>query len=178
MMQPGGWLTPRSLIEAAGPWDESLSLHDDGEFFTRVLLRASENVFVPEATVFYRKVDGSLSRGRSRGAIESAFAVCRSRHKHLLEVRNDRRVRSALATQFAQFAYEFGEDAPDLAAQAIAAMRNLGTRPARKVGGRGFRFLAGGIGVAGALRVRSFFKRIGTSAKISDQEAAGRDPLP
>ena len=158
MMQPGAWLTPRSLIQLAGPWDESLSLHDDGEFFTRVLLRASENVFVPEATVFYREVGGSLSRRRSRAAMESALAVCRSRHKHLLEVRDDRPARRALATQYAQFAYEFGLAAPDLSRQALDAMRGLRTSPAPVAGGRAFRCLARGLGMAGALRIRSFFQ--------------------
>src|SRR6185295_3439259 len=32
------WLTSRELAEAAGPWDERLSLDDDGEYFCRVLL--------------------------------------------------------------------------------------------------------------------------------------------
>jgi glycosyltransferase involved in cell wall biosynthesis len=156
MMQPGAWLTPRALVDAAGPWDETLSLHDDGEFFSRVLLRASRNVFVSGATAYYRDLEGSLSRRRSRQAIESALAVCRLRERHLRAVRDDRAVRRALATQYAQFAYEFADAAPDLASQAIEAIRELGEKPARRVGGKLFRLAAATLGLDVALRLRSF----------------------
>lgn len=155
MMQPGAWLTPRSLIDAAGPWDESLSLHDDGEFFTRVLIAAKRNVFVHGVTAFYRDTEGSLSRRRSRAAMESALAVCRLREKHLLGVRDDIASRRALATQYAQFAYEFSSAAPDLAADAMHSIRRLGVRPAVGVGGRLFRLTAATLGLEVALRLRS-----------------------
>src|SRR5262249_13385356 len=35
------WLTPRAVADEAGPWDESLSLDDDGEYFNRVVLASS-----------------------------------------------------------------------------------------------------------------------------------------
>ena len=38
MMHPWAWLPSRALARKAGPWDESLSLDDDGESFTRVVL--------------------------------------------------------------------------------------------------------------------------------------------
>jgi glycosyltransferase involved in cell wall biosynthesis len=157
MMQPGAWLTPRAVIEKAGPWDESLSLHDDGEFFTRVLLKAARNVFVPGVTVGYREVPGSLSRKRNRRAMESALAVCRSRHRHLLAAKDDSLVRRALATQYAQFAYEFGAAAPDLANEALREMRGLRAAPACVIGGGTFRWLSRLFGTAPALRARAIF---------------------
>lgn len=156
MMQPGAWLTPRSVIAEAGPWDESLSLHDDGEFFTRVLLKSTRNVFVGDVIAFYRDVTGSLSRRRSRQAMESALAVCVSRERNLLAVRDDAASRRAVATQYAQFAYEFSSAAPDLAADAMEAIRRLGVRPAGTVGGRAFRVAAAALGLENALRLRSF----------------------
>ena len=155
MMQPGAWLTPRNLIEAAGPWNEQLTLHDDGEFFCRVLVAAAQNVFVPGITAFYRDVEGSLSRRRSRAAIESAFAVCRLRSAHLLAARDDRQTRRAAATQYAQFSYEFARVAPDLAAQAIDEIGRLGVQPARTVGGPAFRISSALLGFEKAVRLRS-----------------------
>lgn len=155
MMQPAGWLTPRSVADAAGPWDESLTLHDDGEYFARVLLKASLNVFVPEAKVYYRIVADSLSNRRSRAATESALAVCRSRERHLLAACDTSRVRRALATQYAQFAYEFVETAPDLANDALGAIRALGVRPVPVIGGRSFRVLSSTVGFERALRLRA-----------------------
>jgi glycosyltransferase involved in cell wall biosynthesis len=158
MMQPGAWLTPRSVIDDAGPWNESLSLHDDGEFFHRVLLCADRNIFVPDAIVYYRTVSGSLSRRRSREAITSAFAVCQARQRLLLMVRDDAAARRAIATQYAQFAYEFAESAPDLSREALTLIRELRTEPAHTVGGSAFRLLSSSLGFAKALRIRSALK--------------------
>lgn len=154
MMQPAAWLVPREVAEAAGPWNETLSLHDDGEFFTRVLLAASRNVFVPEAEVFYREVSGSLSRRRGRAAITSAFAVCAARHRYLLAVADTRATRGALATQYAQFAYEFASAEPGLSAQAVAAIDTLGVRPKNHVGGNMFRVAATLLGFNAAQKLR------------------------
>ena len=52
MMQPGAWLAPRALLDRAGPWDETLSLNDDGEYFARVMLAASTFRFVPTARCY------------------------------------------------------------------------------------------------------------------------------
>lgn len=155
MMQPAAWLTPREVADVAGPWDETLSLHDDGEYFARVMLHASRNVFVPEARVYYRVVADSLSRRRGKRAIESALAVCRARHRHLLAARDDREVRRALATQYAQFAYEFADEAPDLSREALREIRQLGVPPKASVGGRPFRIISAALGFETALRLRA-----------------------
>jgi glycosyltransferase involved in cell wall biosynthesis len=155
MMQTAGWLTPRELIAMAGPWNESLTLHDDGEYFSRVLLLAERNVFVREATVFYRRVPSSLSRQRSARDITSAFVVCELRHKHLLEKVDSPQSRKALATQYAQFVYEHGRKAPELAARALRAINDLGVAPNFTVGGDTFRVLASLIGFQQAVRLRS-----------------------
>jgi glycosyltransferase involved in cell wall biosynthesis len=157
MMQTGSWLVHRELVTAAGPWNESLSLHDDGEFFTRVLLRAKSQVFVPEAIVYYRSVRNSLSRQRNRSAIESAFRVCQLREKYLLTAIDNHQVRVAVATQYAQFAYEFLEIAPDLARQSLVCIRDLGVKPVSSVGGKGFRKLRNLLGFSAALVIRRLF---------------------
>ena len=149
------------LVEAAGPWDESLSLHDDGEFFTRVLLNAQNHVFVPDARVYYRSVEGSLSRQRDLVAIESAFKVCRLRDKHLLAVRDDERVRTAIATQYAQFAYEFSFADETLCKQALERVGSLAAKPSNSFGGPWFRRLVGLIGFRLAFDIRQRILKVG-----------------
>ncbi len=160
MMQPGAWLCPRQVIDRAGPWDESLTLHDDGEYFTRVLLSCSRNVFVPDPLVYYREVAGSLSRSRGRKAMESALAVCESREKHLIEAIDNAEMRIAIATQYAQFAYEFSHAAPDLVRKAIGRIRGLNVSPVNCVGGQGFRVLVSKLGFRRALKVRNLMLRV------------------
>jgi hypothetical protein len=48
------WLVSRKLTEMAGPWNEMLTLDDDGEYFSRVLSNATEIRFVPGAKSFCR----------------------------------------------------------------------------------------------------------------------------
>jgi glycosyltransferase involved in cell wall biosynthesis len=80
MMLVHQWLAPRALIERAGPWNEGLSVDDDGEFFARTVLASTERIAVPEARCFYRKCHSqtNLSAGvirdprRRRGAMEAA----------------------------------------------------------------------------------------------------------
>ena len=54
MMHPAAWLTSRRLASAAGPWDETLSLNDDGEYFARVALAARTIRYCPAARSYYR----------------------------------------------------------------------------------------------------------------------------
>ena len=62
MMQTACWLIPRNIINKVGRWDESLTLHDDGEFMCRVLLESDRQFFVDNAFVYYRQVEASLSK--------------------------------------------------------------------------------------------------------------------
>lgn len=48
------YLTPVTLIQKAGVWNEELSNNDDAEFFTRIILSAGTIQHIPEAKVYYR----------------------------------------------------------------------------------------------------------------------------
>ena len=49
------WLVSRRLTEMAGPWNESLSLDDDGEYFCRVLFNSSMVKFIPGSRCYCRR---------------------------------------------------------------------------------------------------------------------------
>jgi len=95
-MSSSAWLVSRTLTELAGPWDERLSMNQDGEYFCRVIAKSDNIVFVPEAREYVRRSHlGSVSRSRSRKALESHFlskALCIS---YLLSLENDERTRKA-----------------------------------------------------------------------------------
>ena len=155
MFQTACWLTPRVLIEKAGPWNESLTLHDDGEFFTRVLLRAAALRSIPEPLVYYRSVPSSLSRQRSLAAATSSLHVSRSRANEMLAVDRSLRVRCALATSFLQVAYEFSKTFPQIAKQALSEIESLSARPRPIVGGRFFRIATRLLGATIAVIIYS-----------------------
>ena len=127
MMQPGAWLASRTLLDLAGPWDETLSLNDDGEYFARVMLRASGILFVPAARCHYRSgVATSLSRRRDPRALDSlnrsvALTLC-----HLFAADQSPRTRAAAALAWRATAFELYPDNPALARAARAAAATLG----------------------------------------------------
>ena len=98
MVQTAQWLVPRELAERAGPWDEQLSVDDDGEYFSRVVLAARQIVPVPAALTYYRKfaTAANLSAGRRCHHRQSALRAARIKTARLLAMRDDPSVRRAL----------------------------------------------------------------------------------
>lgn len=126
MMQPGAWLSPRSILETAGPWDETLSLDDDGEYFARAVLASNGVDFVPNAQCFYRRHDGvHLSAARGEKARRSSFVSTTSKAKHLLAREDSARTRRACATNFARYAWENYPEGGKYVREAILRWKEL-----------------------------------------------------
>jgi glycosyltransferase involved in cell wall biosynthesis len=143
MMPNFAWLTPRALIEAAGPWNEDLSLNDDGEFFSRVVLAASGIVFCDAARGYYRMAGAaSMSGRRDRVALASAFAAVDLSCRHLERRCASAAAARACATHYQRFAYDAYPDAPDLVEAAERRAAELGGSDLRAPGGRSFSTLS------------------------------------
>ncbi len=161
-MQPSAWLTHRSLIEAAGPWDEQISLHDDGEFFSRVLLQTRDIVFCGDAKSFYRKgLHDSLSSIKSKKATKSHLAVCQSYEKSLLQARNDAQTRQACANNYQRLIYEYYPQHPEIRAAAAARVQALGGSTARPFATPAFRVLNGLVGWRLSKQLQNFVYQYG-----------------
>jgi hypothetical protein len=127
MMHPAAWLVPRAIADRAGPWDQSLSLNDDGEYFARVVLNARSVLFSPTGASLYRSaLPGSLSRRRDRPALDSLVRSVESIASHLQRAEDSPRVRRALADYWQRLVYELYPAAPDLCDLAGARARALG----------------------------------------------------
>ncbi len=142
MMPPAAWLMSRPLAEAAGPWDERLTLNDDGEYFCRVLLRSTGVRFCAEARTFYRSnLPSSLSRRRSEASWRSALFSQELSMQHLLTVEDSPRTRRACADLMQRLAHAAWPDAPAVVARAEDLARVHGGSDVRPGGGRAFRLL-------------------------------------
>lgn len=53
-LPPHVYLVRRELVVKSGLWNESLSINQDGEFFTRILLNTTKVVHAEEGMAFYR----------------------------------------------------------------------------------------------------------------------------
>jgi glycosyltransferase involved in cell wall biosynthesis len=118
------WLTSRELTEAAGKWDERLSLDDDGEYFCRVLLASRGVRFVPGAKSYYRiSGTGGLSNvDQSRKKLESLWLSMQLHIRYALSLEDSARVRAAGVTYLGNWLNYFYPVRPDLieAAKALA----------------------------------------------------------
>ena len=161
MMQPAAWLCPRSLLDAAGPWDERLTLNDDGEYFGRVMMAARGILFCPNSRVLYRSgLPGSLSRRKDLRSLRSLWLSTELTCGRLLAARgDDPRFRGAVANGWRRLAYECYPVAPDLADAAERRFLTLGGSRIPPPGTNVFRHLARFIGWRGAKRVLGFLGR-------------------
>ncbi len=160
MMHPAAWLTPRNVADAAGPWNEALSLDDDGEFFCRVLLASRGVRFTPAARTFYRTHDGvRLSKMTGLRAARSTFLASELKERHLLTAEDSRRTRRALADRYSQYAWDQLGTAPDLAARAIARWQRLAPEVPPPAGGPLTTALVDVLGWQTARRLQLLLKR-------------------
>jgi glycosyltransferase involved in cell wall biosynthesis len=133
MMFPALWLIPRSIANSAGPWDETLSLGDDGEYFTRVLLAAEQVLFCRGARCRYRsRLPNSLSRGKSVAALTSQYRAAELCEAHVRAREDSERVRRGFALcwqHFAHASYPYCRDLAECALQRARALHPIRIRP-------------------------------------------------
>jgi glycosyltransferase involved in cell wall biosynthesis len=136
MIHPAAWLIPMEIAQIAGPWDESLSLNDDGEYFSRVVLAATRVVHSRESLSLYRSgLPRSLSGRNDKKALVSLFASCELVARHLKEAEDSPRVRGAVADYFQRVSYELYPGSPELSARARSiAEQNGGSRVSPSMG--------------------------------------------
>lgn len=155
MYQCALWLIPRPLIDAAGGWDERLSLINDFEFFTRLVLASAGIVHTPAARLHYRSgLPGSLSGQKSRRAWESAVLSTRLGTGNVLARENTPRTRRLSANLLQQLVFSLYPAHPDLHRPLLDEIAALGGSDLHPGGGRTFRLLARTLGWRFALHVR------------------------
>jgi glycosyltransferase involved in cell wall biosynthesis len=162
MMHPSAWLVPRALAERAGPWDESLSLNDDGEYFSRVALASTGLAFCADmdARSYYRSgLAGSLSQRRNERARRSQFASLAAITRALRAAEDSPRTRRAAAGYWRRFVHDFYPWPTDLIAQAMAEIERAGEPLGQPPMGPKTSALARLIGWKAVWRLKDFFAR-------------------
>jgi glycosyltransferase involved in cell wall biosynthesis len=157
MMHPAAWLVPRAIAERAGPWNETLSLNDDGEYFCRVALAASEIAYCtdPVAKSFYRSgLPGTLSQRRDERARRSQFRALELITRSLLTAEDSARTCSACAGYWRRFVHDYYPVPRDLITRAQAEVLRLGSELGQPPMGPKSRWLARLIGWRNVWRLK------------------------
>jgi glycosyltransferase involved in cell wall biosynthesis len=143
MMHPAAWLTPRDLIIKAGKWNENLSLNDDGEFFTRVILESEKILFCKDAISYYRSnIPTSLSNTKSNSAYESLYNSIDYSVQALLNKLDNEHTKKASAYAYQRFIYEAYPKVPNLVQLASNKVKELGGCDLKIEGGELFNIIA------------------------------------
>lgn len=126
MLQTTCYMTPRQLVADAGYWNEAVLLNQDGEFFSRILIHASQALFVSGAKVYYRKGEyTSVSKPDNPRKIASLLSTFMNYKKNALAHEDSIRVRKGLAIIFTSFIYVYGNRFPELCRQAKVELNCL-----------------------------------------------------
>ena len=126
MMQCGLWMIPRKIINSAGLWDERLSLINDFDFFTRILINSENVLFTPGARLYYRSgINNSLSGTKTRRAYESAYLSVEKGTDALLTIRNNIAAKQSCANIWQNFIYDAYPAHMDLVKMAEKHVRRL-----------------------------------------------------
>ena len=104
MIQPNAFLTPKNILEKAGPWNAAISPcpDEDGEYFCRVLLNSEGIVYQHETLNYYRKSKSkkTLSGVKDEKALSKLVDSVWLKHTHLLEqAKSDGQVTNIHTTQ-------------------------------------------------------------------------------
>jgi len=162
MQQCALWLIPREILERSGGWDERLSLINDFELFTRVLVHSEGVRFTPGARVYYRSGQGrTLSARRDREAVESELDSIRLATQHLLDREDTPRTRLASANRLQEFVYAWYPLHMDLCIEAEKRIESLGGSDIQPPGPPGFQVLRRVVGWRMARRIEHFAKKHG-----------------
>jgi len=163
MVQTSQWLVPRSVTLSAGPWDETLSVDDDGEYFARVVERSSGIRHTMRGRVYYRKHpgNGSLSGTwrRSEARLTSAIHALHGKRAVLVRLGVDSRGLRSLAPFYCEWALAAYPHFPSLSREALEGARQCGdANPVPRLATPKGRFLQAAVGWRMARRVQTWLQ--------------------
>jgi glycosyltransferase involved in cell wall biosynthesis len=137
MVQTSAWLTPRSITDSIGPWDESLLLDQDGEYFARAVL-ASKGIRTTGGINYYRRFvfGGNISsRYNKLENLQSALHALNCKAKYLAQHTNSEAYKQAMATLYLEIAINAYPLHKAIVADCETKVHALGKKPSLPIMG-------------------------------------------
>ena len=159
-MHGAAWLLPRDIVEKAGPWDTRLSLINDFDYFSRIILASKGILFCEGARTYYRSgLESSLSGQTSTAAWQSAFlALCKGT-SNLLAKEDSPLAKQVCANVFQRFIYETYPAVPELRAAAALNVKQLGGATIQAQGSPWYNKVSKVFGWKQANHLRNYFRK-------------------
>jgi glycosyltransferase involved in cell wall biosynthesis len=129
-MQTDNWLVSRELTVATGPWDTRLWRDNDGEYFSRMIIRTDGIRFVPAARSYYRQAGfKSISHiGGSSKKLESLLISMKLHTGYIRSLEDSERTRAACLRYIDWWQREFYPYRLDLVEELKQLSAELGGR--------------------------------------------------
>lgn len=125
MMFPAAWFGERSLFQSIGDWDESLLVNQDGEYFARVIQKASCIQFTTTTEVYYRRGLTQSASSFTPEKADSLFRSTESMAQTALKLEDSTRMRQMVANRWQHFIYTAYPSRPDLIQAAQTNLKKL-----------------------------------------------------
>lgn len=132
MVTSNAWLTPTSIIKKAGLWNEKLSVDDDGEFFTRVVINSAGIIISNTVKSYYRKHSQSsisLSKVLSIKGHISLYRSALYKKEILLAIDDSKQAKTAIANLFFDICLMTYKKHPRIFRLAQNSLKDLQTKP-------------------------------------------------
>ncbi|MCO5936063.1 glycosyltransferase [Mucilaginibacter sp. RB4R14] len=158
------WLISREIIDSAGPWNEELTIDDDGEYFCRVILNSKGIIKTPEFCYYRKYTDADkvfVYRQNKEKLFKSALKAVLLKRDYLQARINNPAIQRAIYRQLMQLAVLFYIEQPALYKQVIAELKHY---PAYKfkpvLGGRVINFISGVFGWKFSKTLQYYYAKI------------------
>ncbi len=161
MMGAPLWLIPKILLDKSGYWDERLSLNNDFEFSTKLLLTAKEVLFTPGAKLFYRSgLSGNLASTITENAYRAALLSTNLGCSYFLEKENSFLAKKLCANRYQTWAYRIYPNHKNLVKEIELKIKELGGSDIKIEGGKLFLILQKLLGWKFAKKLQNIFRSI------------------
>lgn len=140
------WLVPKDIIDKAGPWNEELTLDDDGEYFCRIILN-SKGILKTPGISYYRKYNDVNKiidyRQNKEKLFKSALEAVLLKRNYIQARTNNPTSQKAIYRQLMQLAVMFYLEQPALYKQVKKELKHYPTHKFIPVlGGRVINFIS------------------------------------
>lgn len=161
MMAVWLWLIPRNIINATGGWDERLSLNNDFEFSMRLLSKVKSVLFAPDAKIYYRSGNASLSGIASHEAYSAALLSTELGINYLLSMEDSSDTRRLAADRYQEWLYRIYPFFPDFQVQVQRQIKFFGGSSKKYDGGWVFQLIVSLFGWRVAKILKEKLKSLG-----------------
>ena len=163
MVQTSAWLTPKSICDQIGPWNENLLLDQDGEYFARAVL-ASKGIRTTGGTNYYRRFFSGANisaKANKRENLESALLALELKSGYIAKQTQSDQFKQALSTLYLEIAINAFPGFSDISQKCEQRIRETGKKPVLPVmGGQIIESTKNIFGWKTAKRLRQFIHQL------------------